>query len=325
MTENTPILEIRNLNVQFKVMDGIIKAVNGLSFKAYDQEIIGVVGESGSGKSQTMLAIMGLLANNAEVSGSVQFMGQELIGMPTARLNQIRGNKIGMIFQDPMTSLNPYLKISSQMTEVLTLHKGLSYKDALNHSIQMLEHVKISDAKNRINLYPHEFSGGMRQRVMIAMTLLTKPKILIADEPTTALDVTVQAQILQLLKELRREMGMTIIFITHDMGVVANLCDRVNVMYGGWLMETASIIEIFNKPTHPYTQALLSAIPSLDADVDKLKTIAGEPPNLLNLSTGCPFQMRCESVNRACSNTIPLHKINPRHVVKCTLPIGNKI
>ena len=325
MTENTPILEIRNLNVQFKVMDGIVKAVNGLSFKAYDQEIIGVVGESGSGKSQTMLAIMGLLANNAEVSGSVQFMGQELIGMPTARLNQIRGNKIGMIFQDPMTSLNPYLKISSQMTEVLTLHKGLSYKDALNHSIQMLEHVKISDAKNRINLYPHEFSGGMRQRVMIAMTLLTKPKILIADEPTTALDVTVQAQILQLLKELRREMGMTIIFITHDMGVVANLCDRVNVMYGGWLMETASIIEIFNKPAHPYTQALLSAIPSLDADVDKLKTIAGEPPNLLNLSTGCPFQMRCESVNEACSNTIPLHKINPRHVVKCTLPIGNKI
>lgn len=319
MNSNNPVLEVRNLNVEFKVIDGIVKAVNGLSFKAYDQEIIGVVGESGSGKSQTMLAVMGLLANNAKVSGSVKFMGQELIGMSAKELNRIRGDKIGMIFQDPMTSLNPYLKISSQMTEVLILHKGLSYKDALNQSIQMLEHVKIPDAKNRINLYPHEFSGGMRQRVMIAMTLLTRPKMLIADEPTTALDVTVQAQILQLLKELRKEMGMTIIFITHDMGVVANLCDRVNVMYGGWLMETASIIETFNKPMHPYTQALLSAIPSLDAEVDKLHTIPGEPPNLLNLPSGCPFQSRCEKAIEKCQTTIPLHKINPRHVVKCTL------
>ena len=323
MNNNTPILEVRDLNVEFKVMDGIVKAVNGLSFKAYDQEIIGVVGESGSGKSQTMLAVMGLLANNAKVSGSVKFMGQELIGMPARELNKIRGDKIGMIFQDPMTSLNPYLKISSQMTEVLMLHKGLSYKDALNQSIQMLEHVKIPEAKNRINLYPHEFSGGMRQRVMIAMTLLTRPKMLIADEPTTALDVTVQAQILQLLKELRKEMGMTIIFITHDMGVVANLCDRVNVMYGGWLMETASIIETFNNPMHPYTQALLSAIPSLDSEVDKLQTIPGEPPNLLNLPSGCPFQSRCERVTEVCESSIPLNKINPRHVVKCTL-YGNQ-
>lgn len=323
MSSNNPVLEVRDLNVEFKVMDGIVKAVNGLSFKAYDQEIIGVVGESGSGKSQTMLAVMGLLANNAKVSGSVKFMGQELIGMPAKELNKIRGDKIGMIFQDPMTSLNPYLKISSQMTEVLMLHKGLSYKDALNQSVQMLEHVKIPEAKNRINLYPHEFSGGMRQRVMIAMTLLTRPKILIADEPTTALDVTVQAQILQLLKELRKEMGMTIIFITHDMGVVANLCDRVNVMYGGWLMETSSIIETFNSPMHPYTQALLSAIPSLDAEVDKLHTIPGEPPNLLNLPSGCPFQSRCEKVTEKCQTIIPLHKVNPRHVVKCTL-YGNQ-
>ncbi len=323
MSNNTPILEVRDLNVEFKVMDGIVKAVNGLSFKAYDQEIIGVVGESGSGKSQTMLAVMGLLANNAKVSGSVKFMGQELIGMPARELNKVRGDKIGMIFQDPMTSLNPYLKISAQMTEVLMLHKGLSYKDALNQSIQMLEHVKIPEAKNRINLYPHEFSGGMRQRVMIAMTLLTRPKMLIADEPTTALDVTVQAQILQLLKELRKEMGMTIIFITHDMGVVANLCDRVNVMYGGWLMETASILETFNNPMHPYTKALLSAIPSLDSEVDKLQTIPGEPPNLLNLPSGCPFQSRCDRVTEACKSSIPLNKINPRHVVKCTL-YGNK-
>lgn len=320
--KQTPILEIRDLTVEFKVMDGTVKAVNGLSFKAYDQEIIGVVGESGSGKSQTMLAIMGLLASNGKVTGSVKFMGQELVGMPVSKLNKIRGNQIGMIFQDPMTSLNPYLKISSQMTEVLMLHKGLSYKDSLNESIKMLEHVKIPDAKNRVHLYPHEFSGGMRQRVMIAMTLLTKPKILIADEPTTALDVTVQAQILQLLKELRKDLGMTIIFITHDMGVVANLCDRVNVMYGGWLMETASIISTFENPKHPYTQALLSAIPSLDTEVEVLKTIPGEPPNLLKLPQGCPFQGRCEKVTAKCTGHIPLQKIAPRHVAKCTQPLG---
>lgn len=321
-TKQTPLLEVHNLNIKFKVMDGIIKAVNGLSFKVYDQEIIGVVGESGSGKSQTMLAVMGLLANNSLVSGSVKFMGQELIGLPSAKLNKIRGDKIGMIFQDPMTSLNPYLKISSQMSEVLMLHKGMSYADSLAASIKMLEQVKIPDARNRIHLYPHEFSGGMRQRVMIAMTLLTKPKILIADEPTTALDVTVQAQILQLLKELRQEIGMAIIFITHDMGVVANLCDRINVMYGGWLMETASITEAFTQPCHPYTQALLAAVLSLDTETDSLKTIPGEAPNLLKLPAGCPFQERCEKVTAACSQNVPLRKIGLRHIIKCTQPVG---
>ena len=218
-----PLLDVRNLTVEFKVQDGLVRAVNGLSFKVYDGDIIGIVGESGSGKSQSMLAIMGLLAGNGKISGSVKFMGQELVGISTAKLNKIRGDKMAMIFQDPMTSLNPYLKISSQMTEVLMLHKNMSYKDALAESIKMLDRVKIPDAKNRVHLYPHEFSGGMRQRVMIAMSLLTKPKLLIADEPTTALDVTVQAQILELLRDLRKEFGMTIIFITHDMGVVANL------------------------------------------------------------------------------------------------------
>jgi oligopeptide transport system ATP-binding protein len=244
-------------------------------------------------------------------------MGQELVGISTAKLNKIRGDKMAMIFQDPMTSLNPYLKISSQMTEVLMLHKNMSYKDALAESIKMLDRVKIPDAKNRVHLYPHEFSGGMRQRVMIAMSLLTKPKLLIADEPTTALDVTVQAQILELLRDLRKEFGMTIIFITHDMGVVANLCDRVNVMYGGWLMETAEIQIIFKNPIHPYTQALLATIPSLDHDVDKLKTIPGEPPNLLQLPTGCPFQERCSQVSAACTENIPLRRVENRHVVKC--------
>ena len=312
-----PLLDVRNLTVEFKVQDGLVRAVNGLSFKVYDGDIIGIVGESGSGKSQSMLAIMGLLAGNGKISGSVKFMGQELVGISTAKLNKIRGDKMAMIFQDPMTSLNPYLKISSQMTEVLMLHKNMSYKDALAESIKMLDRVKIPDAKNRVHLYPHEFSGGMRQRVMIAMSLLTKPKLLIADEPTTALDVTVQAQILELLRDLRKEFGMTIIFITHDMGVVANLCDRVNVMYGGWLMETAEIQIIFKNQIHPYTQALLATIPSLDHDVDKLKTIPGEPPNLLQLPTGCPFQERCSQVSAACTENIPLRRVENRHVVKC--------
>ncbi len=323
MTEKqTPLLEVRNLTVEFKVQDGLVRAVNGLSFKVYDGDIIGIVGESGSGKSQSMLAIMGLLASNGKISGSVKFMGQELVGISTSKLNKIRGDKMAMIFQDPMTSLNPYLKISSQMTEVLMLHKKMSYKDALEKSIQMLDRVKIPDAKNRVHLYPHEFSGGMRQRVMIAMSLLTNPKLLIADEPTTALDVTVQAQILELLKELRKEFGMTIIFITHDMGVVANLCDRVNVMYGGWLMETASIQVIFKQPAHPYTQALLATIPSLEHNVDKLKTIPGEPPNLLQLPAGCPFQERCSQVTIACKETIPLRRVKNRHVVKCANASG---
>lgn len=323
MTEKqTPLLEVRNLTVEFKVQDGLVRAVNGLSFKVYDGDIIGIVGESGSGKSQSMLAIMGLLAGNGKVSGSVKFMGQELVGISTSKLNKIRGDKMAMIFQDPMTSLNPYLKISSQMTEVLMLHKNMSYKEALAQSIKMLDRVKIPDAKNRVHLYPHEFSGGMRQRVMIAMSLLTNPKLLIADEPTTALDVTVQAQILELLKDLRKEFGMTIIFITHDMGVVANLCDRVNVMYGGWLMETASIQVIFKQPAHPYTQALLATIPSLDHDVDKLKTIPGEPPNLLQLPAGCPFQERCSQVTIACKEIIPLRRVKNRHVVKCANASG---
>ena len=275
-----PLLQIKNLTVTFKVQDGTVKAVNGISFKVYNGEIVGIVGESGSGKSQSMLAIMGLLAQNGITHGSVVFNGKELIGLKDNALNKIRGNEIAMVFQDPMTSLNPYLKISAQMTEILILHKQISYKQALAKSIEMLEKVKIPDAKNRIHLYPHEFSGGMRQRVMIAMMLLTSPKLLIADEPTTALDVTVQAQILELLKELRKELGMAIVFITHDMGVVANLCDRVNVMYGGGLMETATIDQIFNSPAHPYTQALLNSIPSIDEEVEKLLTIAGDPSNL---------------------------------------------
>ena len=312
-----PLLEVRDLTIEFSVQDGQVKAVNGLSFKVYDGEVVGIVGESGSGKSQTMLAIMGLLASNSKMSGSIKFRGQELIGLSTARLNKIRGNQMAMIFQDPMTSLNPYLKISAQMTEVLMVHQKMSYKQSLLQSIEMLDRVKIPDAGQRIHSYPHEFSGGMRQRVMIAMSLLTRPKLLIADEPTTALDVTVQAQFLALLKELKQELNMSIIFVTHDMGVMANICDQVNVMYAGWLMETASVSRLFTEPCHPYTEALLAAIPNPDHDGDHLKTISGEPPNLLHLPTGCPFQERCPKVNEKCSNLIPLQKISPRHVMKC--------
>ena len=314
-----PLLQIKNLTVTFKVQDGTVKAVNGISFKVYNGEIVGIVGESGSGKSQSMLAIMGLLAQNGITHGSVVFNGKELIGLKDNALNKIRGNEIAMVFQDPMTSLNPYLKISAQMTEILILQKR---RQAV---IALLEKVKIPDAKNRIHLYPHEFSGGMRQRVMIAMMLLTSPKLLIADEPTTALDVTVQAQILELLKELRKELGMAIVFITHDMGVVANLCDRVNVMYGGGLMETATIDQIFNSPAHPYTQALLNSIPSIDEEVEKLLTIAGEPPNLLQLPDGCPFQNRCSSFTQNCINNVSLRRISSRQKKKKKKPIGEPI
>ena len=315
-----PILEVKDLNINFKVLDGVVKAVDKISYSINQGEVLGIVGESGSGKSQSVLATMGLLANNAKVTGSIKFMGDELLNMPTNKLNKIRGNKIAMIFQDPMTSLNPYLTIKSQMVEVLTLHKGMSYSDSLKQAVEMLDFVRIPEAKERISLYPHEFSGGMRQRVMIAMSLLCKPELLIADEPTTALDVTVQAQILQILKDLQTEFNMAIIMITHDMGVVANICDRVNVMYAGRLMETGSVDDVFYRPSHPYTQALLSSIPSLDTNVERLSTIPGEPPNLMNLPSGCSFQNRCTKVHDECMHgDIEVVNIATGRLIKCNL------
>ncbi|MCF6765289.1 ATP-binding cassette domain-containing protein [Thiotrichales bacterium 19S3-7] len=312
------LLEVTNLNVQFKVHDGLISAVNAINFQLNEGETLGIVGESGSGKSQTVLAIMGLLANNAKVSGSILFNDKQLLNLSTKALNLIRGNEIAMIFQDPMSSLNPYLKIESQLTEVLQLHKGLSKKDAYQQAIHMLDAVHIPDAKNRIKLYPHEFSGGMRQRVMIAMALLCKPKLLIADEPTTALDVTVQAQILQLLRQLQKEFSMASIFITHDIGVVAGICDRVMVMYAGSPVESADVDELFQSHRHPYTEGLMKATPRVDIVQKQLHAIVGEPPDSSNLAKGCPFAPRCDYVNDVCISEKPkLQTIKTNHQSAC--------
>jgi oligopeptide transport system ATP-binding protein len=319
------ILEVTNLNVEFKVYDGIVKAVDNVSFSLDKGEVLGIVGESGSGKSQTVLAVMGLLASNAKMSGSVKFLGQDLALLNHKELNKIRGDKLSIIFQDPMTSLNPYLTIESQITEVLMIHKGMSKKDSLAECIKMLDVVKISEAHKKIKLYPHEFSGGMRQRVMIAMALLCRPELLIADEPTTALDVTVQAQILELIRELKTEFNMGVIMITHDMGVVANICDRVNVMYAGCLMESGNIEDIFYAAKHPYTRALLASIPSLEQTVDRLLIIPGEPPNLLNLPDGCAFQSRCTHVHEDCYHgNIILQQLGGKRIAKCNLDFSRR-
>ena len=298
-------LEVNNLNVEFNTADGIVRAVNNVSFSLEEGKILAIVGESGSGKSQTVFAMMGLLDQNGRATGSVKFEDQEILNLSISELNLIRSEKIAMIFQDPMTSLNPYMKVSEQMAEVLIHHKGLSKSDAIKQSILMLDAVQIPEARNLIRMYPHEFSGGMRQRVMIAMSLLCNPKLLIADEPTTALDVTVQAQIMHLLSDIQKEFGTSIILITHDLGVVAGNSDDTLVMYGGQVMEIAKTELIYARPTHPYTQGLISAVPRLDDNADKLKTIQGNPPDAMLDPVGCPFSPRCKFSKDICSTQTP--------------------
>ena len=322
------LLEVSDLKVKFATEDGLVTAVNGLNFKLNQGETLGIVGESGSGKSQTAFSILGLLAKNGRTEGSIKFRDKELVGLPEHELNKIRANEIAIIFQDPMTSLNPFMKVGNQLSEVLVLHKGMSKAEAWEESIRMLDAVKIPEAYKRIGMYPHEFSGGMRQRVMIAMALLCRPKLLIADEPTTALDVTVQAQIMALLNDLKRDFDTTIIMITHDLGVVAGTCDRILVMYAGRTMAYGKTEEIFYNPTHPYTIGLLGAVPRLDNDSERLTTIPGNPPNLLNLPVGCPFVERCQYAMDICHNTPPELQFLPNerqracHWKHPNLPVG---
>ena len=318
------LLSVEDLRVEFTTRRGTVYAVNGISFDIAPGETLGIVGESGCGKSVTSLAILGLLARNGRVeSGRAVFDGRDLIRQSDRALRSIRGREIAMIFQDPMTSLNPVLTIGRQIREALETHFGMGRKEAEATAAEALDRVGIPSAKARIRDYPHQFSGGMRQRAMIAMALACRPKLLIADEPTTALDVTIQAQILDLLRALVAEENASLILITHDLGVVAGMCERVNVMYGGMFMETGSAEQLFGTPRHPYTLGLLQSVPRLDAARRaRLQPIEGAPPNMLREPTACPFQPRCRyEIDLSRQQVPPLVEIEPGHQVACFNPV----
>ena len=290
-----PLLEVRDLTTHFHTRDGVVRAVDGVGFTVDRGETLGIVGESGSGKSVTCYSLMRLIPEppGRIESGTALFDGQDLLRMDEKALRPVRGARIGMIFQDPMTSLNPFLRISTQLTEALRLHRDIGRKAALAKAIEALEEVGIPDASRRVHSYPHEFSGGMRQRVMIAMALITEPDLLIADEPTTALDVTVQAQILELIRKRQEDLGTAVILVSHDLGVIAGTCDKVNVMYAGRVVESGTAEQVFYEPRHPYTRALQKTIPSLQRKGEELYTIPGLPPDLSRPISGCAFCPRC--------------------------------
>lgn len=318
--ENGNLLEVSDLRTYFHTDDGTLKAVDGISFALKRGETLGIVGESGSGKSVTNLSIIRLIPSppGEIVSGKVVFDGQNILGLSEADVRKIRGRRIAMIFQDPMTSLNPFLKISQQLMEITQLHLGHSKSQAYEHAIKMLERVGIPDARRRAGEYPHQFSGGMRQRVMIAMALSCKPELLIADEPSTALDVTIQAQILELIKRLKVETGTSVILITHDLGVVAGMTDQVIVMYAGKLFEQAPTRELFELPGNPYTKGLMRSVPNPSTEQGGLYQIPGQPPDLTRLPSGCPFVPRCERAEEICKREFPpLVQLNAHHHSLC--------
>jgi oligopeptide/dipeptide ABC transporter ATP-binding protein len=319
------LLQIRDLCTSFYTHDGVVKAVDGVSFEVRRGEVLGLVGESGCGKSVTSLSILRLVAPPGKIdSGEILFEGRDLLGLNTAEMTQMRGDRISMIFQQPTSSLNPVFKVGDQIAEVLQIHQGLSKKEGRERAIELMAQVGISDPQRRVKAYPHEMSGGMAQRVMIAMALASKPDLLIADEPTTALDVTIQAQILDLMRNLQQEYNAAIILITHDLGVVAEMADRIAVMYAGQIVEEAPTTELFRDPKHPYTQGLIASIPVLGEIKDELDVIPGNVPNLINLPPGCRFAGRCR-VREAkgltiCTEQMPeLIPIALGHTARCWL------
>jgi oligopeptide transport system ATP-binding protein len=299
------LLDVTDLSIGFHMPGRDVQVVNKVSFSLEAGETLAIVGESGSGKSQTAFSLIGLLAGNGYVTGSIKFEGRELVGLSEGELNKVRSEKIAMIFQDPMTSLNPYMRVGEQLVEVLVLHKQMRRSAAQAEAIRMLDAVKLPDARNIFSRYPHECSGGMRQRIMIAMALLCRPKLLIADEPTTALDVTVQAQMLELFRSLTAEFGTALIMITHDLGVVAGLADRMMVMYAGRAVESGTVDELFYNPRHPYTLGLINSTPNVDEKLERLNSISGAPPNLENLPRGCAFHPRCAYRFERCFEETP--------------------
>lgn len=321
------LLTVSNLTTRFNTQDGVVHAVNDVSFELRAGEFLAVVGESGSGKSVTMMSLLKLIPMppGEIVKGVAQFDGDDLIELDHDRLREIRGGKIGFIFQDPMTSLNPVLTVGRQLTEPLILHKGASKREAREQAAELLDVVGIPDAAQRLKSYPHELSGGMRQRVMIAMAIACGPKIIIADEPTTALDVTIQAQIIETVRGLREDLGTAVVWITHDLGVVASLADRVVVMYGGQIVEQANVRELYGNPQHPYTRGLLASLPRLDQKGQELVNIPGQPPSLYSEPAGCSFAPRCPHAYERCLTDNPaLENVGGEHQVACWWNIDDK-
>lgn len=319
------LLNVENLKTYFYTEDGVVPAVDGVSFSLDKGEALGIVGESGCGKSVTSLSIMRLVPNppGKIIEGRIEFEGQDLLAKSEAEMRSIRGNDISMIFQEPMTSLNPLFTVGDQIMEAIILHQKVGRAEARARAVEMLRMVGIPSPERRVDEYPHQMSGGMRQRVMIAMALSCNPKLLIADEPTTALDVTIQAQILDLMRKLRRELGTSILLITHDLGVIAELVDKVVVMYAGKIVERADVQEIFANPTHPYTQGLLGSIPKLHEDRDRLQTIEGTVPNPYRMPPGCRFHPRCKEAKEICRlEEPPVLELAPGHSVQCWKAVG---